>query len=210
MIASRAETDMLLVLRPTATGPPARLWSVGRSAQLWRFLQHLGELVSPLAAADVHDNLGISSLGDLLLKHGLAGAETARDRCRAAMCDWEQRVYDALTGYQGMCCVQAAGHRARPAGGPALQHRDRPRVNCGRAAPFGWLLGAHLTPSGRLPAGLPGVLPAASDPIEASAVVIAMRSSPKASRCPTPAQTLMATAKPTSSQRQLLMRTPRR
>ena len=43
-------------------------------------VQHLRHLVAALAAADVDDDIRVAPLGKLVLRHGLAGAEAARDQ----------------------------------------------------------------------------------------------------------------------------------
>ena len=52
-------------------------------------LEHLGELVAALAAADVDDHVGVGPLRQRLLEHGLAGAEAAGDGGGSATSDRE-------------------------------------------------------------------------------------------------------------------------
>ena len=68
--------------------------------QLREFPQNVGHLVAALAAADVNHDVHIGPLGQLVLHHGLAGAEGAGDCRRAALGDGEHGVDDPLTGAQ--------------------------------------------------------------------------------------------------------------
>ena len=85
--------------------------------QLGELHQNVGHLVAALAAADVDDDVHVRPLGQLVLHHGLAGAEGAGDGGGAALGDGEERVDDALAAVHG-----AAGHILAGVG-PGNTHR---------------------------------------------------------------------------------------
>ena len=123
MLASRAITGMFDVfaistVRSSSGLPGARV------LERLELLEHVGQLVAALAAADVDDHVGVAPLGDLLQQHGLAGAEAAGDRRRAAARDREEQVEHPLAGHERLGCRQP---RARPGadGAPASAARAR-------------------------------------------------------------------------------------
>ena len=75
-------------------------------------VQNLGHLVAALAAAHIDDDIGVAPFGQLVLGHGLAGAETAGDGGHAALGNGKQRIDDALTGDQ-----RTADHHGPAQGG---------------------------------------------------------------------------------------------
>ena len=86
---------MLLVLAMSTVRSVMGLPLLG-SISSRELLQHLRHLVAALAAAHIDDDVRVAPLGQLVLGHGLAGAEAAGDGGRAALGDGEQRVDDAL------------------------------------------------------------------------------------------------------------------
>ena len=94
-------------------------------------MQDVGQLVAALPAGDVHDHVRIAPLRDLLEHHGLAGAEAARHRSRAAMRDRVEQVEHALPGDQLHVGLEPLAVRPRRAHGPALQERDLRPVDAG-------------------------------------------------------------------------------
>ena len=88
MLASRAATGMLDVLAIRVLYGPSGGLPVRGSVSFAELLQHLGHLVAALAAADVDDDVRVRPLGDLVLGHGLAGSESARDGSRAGPWRW--------------------------------------------------------------------------------------------------------------------------
>ena len=68
--------------------------------QLGELFQHLGHFVSPFTATDVDDDVCIAPLCQLVLGHGLAGAEPAGDGGCAALGDGKKGVDDPLSGDQ--------------------------------------------------------------------------------------------------------------
>ena len=67
-----------------------------RIDQAGEFLEHLGHLVAALAAADIDDDVGVAPFGELVLGHGLAGAEPSRNRRGAAFGNGEEGIDDPL------------------------------------------------------------------------------------------------------------------
>ena len=86
--------------------------------QLGEFTEHVGHLVAPLAAADVDHDVHVCPLGQLVLHHGLAGAEGPGYGGSAALGDGEHRVDDPLARLQR--CLRrefllvGAAHADRP------------------------------------------------------------------------------------------------
>ena len=68
--------------------------------QLGELLQHLGHLVSALAAADINDDIRVGPFGNLMLGHGLSGSESAGDGGSTALGDGEHGIQDTLS-----CCL---------------------------------------------------------------------------------------------------------
>ncbi len=102
-----------------------------RVDELGELLEHLGQLVAALAAADVDDDVGVRPLRERLLEHGLAGAEPAGDRGGAAARDREEHVDRPLAGDQRRRRVEPA---RRPGGdrGPASGSASSPAARRSR------------------------------------------------------------------------------
>ena len=86
--------------------------------QLGEFPQHVGHLIAPLAAADINHDFHIGPFGQLMLYHGLAGAEGTGYRGGAAFGDGEQGVDNPLPRHhrrsgRGLLFVGTA-HTNRP------------------------------------------------------------------------------------------------
>ena len=99
-----------------------------RVNQFGEFLQNLAHLVAAFAAAHIHNDVGVAPLGELMLRHGFAGAESARDGCRAALGDREKRVNDTLAGDQGQRRLQTLLYGAGCTNRPLLAQGQVMRV----------------------------------------------------------------------------------
>ena len=95
-----------------------------RVDELAKLAQGVRHLVAALAAPDVHDDVRVAPLGDLLEEDRLAGAEAAGHRCGAPSREREEEVEDALAGGQRRLQVQALGERSRTSHGPQARQPD--------------------------------------------------------------------------------------
>jgi hypothetical protein len=89
--------------------------------ELGELEEHVGHLVAALPAADVHDDVRIRPLGELVLDHGLAAAEGTRHAGRAALGHGEEGVEHALPGDQRNHGVELPAVRASAADGPPVR-----------------------------------------------------------------------------------------
>ena len=95
--------------------------------ELGKLAQHVGHLVSPLAAADVDDDLRVAPFGDGVLDHGLPRSESSGDGHGAPPGHGKQGIDDPLPRDQGPASGrQAFGHGPGSADRPALHHGDPP------------------------------------------------------------------------------------
>ena len=97
-----------------------------RIDQAGEFLEHLGHLVAALAAADIDDDVGVAPFGELVLGHGLAGAETAGNRRRTALCQGKHGVQNPLPRDQRLGGRKTLGDGTGYADGPFLRHGQLP------------------------------------------------------------------------------------
>ena len=95
-----------------------------RVDQLGEFLQNLRHLVSTLPAADIDDDIGITPLRQLMLRHGLSGTKAARNRCRSTLGNREQRIENTLPGNQRHTDRQSFCHRTSRLDRPFLYQRQ--------------------------------------------------------------------------------------
>mmetsp|Transcript_74114 Transcript_74114/g.214349 ORF Transcript_74114/g.214349 Transcript_74114/m.214349 type:complete len:491 (-) Transcript_74114:426-1898(-) len=100
------------------------LLSIDKRGELGEVRQHLGHLVPALAAADIHDHIGVRVLRQRLRDHRLATTERARDCGSAALSDREERVDHPFARQQRGAALQLFDHRARLAHRPPLEHLD--------------------------------------------------------------------------------------
>jgi hypothetical protein len=113
-LASRAATGMLDVLATSTVRLHQGLARV-RVDELGELHQHVGHLVTTLAAADEDDDLGVRPLGDLVLGNGLARTERPGDAGNPTHQEREERVDDTGAGHKRLVQRQLApvGTRAR-------------------------------------------------------------------------------------------------
>ncbi len=94
--------------------------------QLRELPQHVGHLVAALAAADVDHDVHVGPLGQLVLHHGLAGAEGTGHGGGAALGDGEHGVDDALAGLERCHRRELLLIGTADADGPLLHHGQLP------------------------------------------------------------------------------------
>ena len=70
--------------------------------ELSEFLQHLGHLISALAAADIDDDIRVGPLGDGVLGHGFPCSEASGHGGGSPLGDGEHGVQDTLPCDQGL------------------------------------------------------------------------------------------------------------
>ena len=90
--------------------------------QLREFHQHVGHLISALAAAHIHDDIRVGPLGQLMLNHGFAAAKGAGHRGHAAPGDGEKGIDDPLAGDHGLAGRDLFPIGTSPANRPFLHH----------------------------------------------------------------------------------------
>ena len=102
--------------------PVHQLVACSRVHQLGEFFQNLRHLVATLATADVHDNIRVRPLCDLMLGHRLSRSESPRDCRCASFGDREHGVQYSLAGNQWHAGRISVVYRPGHADWPLLRH----------------------------------------------------------------------------------------
>ena len=118
--------------------------------ELGKAVEHVHQLVAPLAAAHIDDDVCIRPARHLMLHHGLAGAEGAGHRALAALEQGEEGVQDALPGDQRFDPVIPALVGAWPAHRPAVVELELLHPTVRQAYPGDGLVQGVLTLGGDL------------------------------------------------------------
>ena len=104
--------------------------TAARIFQHRELLEHLRHLVAALAATDIDDHVDIRPLGQLMLRHGLARAEAARDGAGPATCGRKEKIDHALPRNHRHARRQPLGNRTRPPDRPLVQHAELTLAAC--------------------------------------------------------------------------------
>src|SRR5262245_51648004 len=91
---------------------------------MWKFLQHFSHLVAAFTATNVDDHLCVRPFRNTVLGNCLTRTERTRNTGRATFGYGEEGIQNALTRNQWDMMPKPPDKWARPANGPALEHRQ--------------------------------------------------------------------------------------